>query len=252
MAHALEIKRLDLYLQFDRPLTDAELDRIRELIRDRSTDKPVAYLLGTWEFLSLTFSVDERVLVPRPETELLVERAIAHLEAGEDPVFVDVGTGSGCIAVALLHAVPGARGFATDIAAGALEVARGNAERHEVADRLTLLHGSLLEPLPAGLALDAVIANPPYIVRGDASVQVGVDAHEPHEALYVPGEDPLEVFRGIADAARSVLKPGGLLAMEVGAGHAAAGAAVLAELGYTAIETLQDLAGIERVVKAQL
>lgn len=247
MAHALGISRLDLYLQFDRPLAGPELDGVRELIRARATDKPVAYLLGEWEFRSLAFAVDERVLVPRPETELLVERAIAHLGGLDEPCFADVGTGSGCIAVSILHAVPAARGFATDTSADAIEVAAANAQRHGVAERLELLEGRGLEPLPAQ-ALDAVVSNPPYIVEGDTSVQAGVDAHEPHEALYVSGDDPLEVFREIAASARDRLRPGALLAMEVGYGVAQDAAAVLADLGYRDVETEKDLAGVDRVV----
>ncbi len=249
MAHALGISRLDLYLQFDRPLQGTELDTVRELIRERATDKPVAYLLGEWEFRSLSFQVDERVLVPRPETELLVERAIRHLEPLDAPVLADIGTGSGCIAVSVLHALPAARCVATDTSVGAVEVATANAERHGMSDRLRVLAGSLFGPVQEPL-LDAVLSNPPYIVRGDASVQAGVDAHEPHEALYVPGDDPLEVFRAIAEAGLERLRSGGLLAMEVGFGAADAAAALLGELGYADVETTQDLAGIDRVVSA--
>lgn len=254
MAHALGVKRLDLYLQFDRPLEAGELDAIRELIRRRGAHEPVAYLVGEREFYSLPFDVDPRVLVPRPETEHLVEVALPVLTEGEAPVFCDVGTGSGCVAVALLHGVPEARCLATDLSADALAVARINAERNEVADRLELFAGDLLEPLRAHGAwgqLDAVVSNPPYIVRGDPSVEVGVDQHEPADALYVPGDDPLALVRRIAEAAGEALAPGGLLAVEVGHESGADAASLLTELGYDAVALAQDLGGIDRIASGR-
>ncbi len=250
MAHALGLKRLDLYLQFDRPLGDDELDAIRKLVVARSERRPVAYLVGEREFFSLAFTVDERVLVPRPETEQLVELAVARLGSRADPVFADVGTGSGCIAVAVLHEVEDARALAIDVEAGALEVAASNAERHGVAERFEAHRGDLLEPLRATSAwgaLDAVLSNPPYIVRGDSGVEAGVLEHEPHQALFVPGDDPLELARRIATAALKALAPGGFVALEVGHESGALAGAMLEALGYRDVEVLEDLAGIERV-----
>jgi release factor glutamine methyltransferase len=251
MAHALGVKRLDLYLQFDRPLDAGELDRIRELVRGRGARTPVAYLLGEREFFSLVFAVDRRVLVPRPETELLVEVAREHLRACEAPLFCDVGTGSGCVAVALLHELPAARGLAVDLAPGALEVAGANAARHRVQARLALLEGDLLEPLRGGEAwgrLDAVLSNPPYVVRGDPALEEDVRAHEPEQALYVPGDDPLEPARRLAAQALEALAPGGLLALEIGFGSGAEARALLASLGYADVAVHPDLARVERVV----
>lgn len=263
MAHALGMQRLDLYLQFDRELTAAELDEIRALIRRRGDDEPVAYLVGEREFHSLPFQVDGRVLVPRPETEHLVQVALAALSdeamdedaiQNDEPVFCDVGTGSGCVAIALLSEMPGARALATDVSADALAVARANAEQNEVSERLELLPGDLLAPLqgrPEYGTLDAVVSNPPYIVRGDESVQAGVDAHEPAVALYVAGDDPLEIVRRLATEARPALAPGGLLAVEVGFGAAAEAARVFEEAGYEAVEITKDLGGIERIVSGR-
>jgi len=254
MAHALGVQRLDLYLQFDRPLEDAEVDSIRELVRRRGADEPVAYLVGEREFFSLPFLVDARVLVPRPETEQLVEVALAALREREAARFCDVGTGSGCVAVALLHELPAAQGLATDVSRDALAVAAVNAERNGVADRLVLLEGDLLAPLrgrPEWGALDAVLSNPPYIVRGDPSVQAGVAAHEPEAALYVSGDDPLEFVRALAAAAREALAPGGLLAVEVGHGTAGDARDVLVQCGYEDVAVTPDLAGIERVVSGR-
>lgn len=251
MAHALGVKRLDLYLQFDRPLDEAELAPLRELIERRSEHEPVAYLLGHKDFHSLPFAVDARVLVPRPETELLVELAVKRLGAAEgDEIRVaDVGVGSGCIIVSVLHALPDVTGVATDVSAGALEVAAANAVTHGVRERLTLLQGDALTPL-AGRegVLDAVLSNPPYIVRGDPEVAPDVAKHEPDAALYVAGDDPNELVVRIAAQALPLLRPGGFVAFEVGHTGAGDAAARLTELGYTKVEVSEDLAGIERIV----
>lgn len=253
MAHALGVQRLDLYLQFDRPLDESELDTIRELIRRRGAREPVAYLVGEREFYSLPFLVDARVLVPRPETEHLVEVAVAALGSAEAPLFCDVGTGSGCVLVAVAHELPQARGIGIDLDAGALEVARTNAEKNQVLERVEFLEGDLLGPLTGHAAsghLDAVLSNPPYIVRGDPSLEAGVRTHEPDLALYVPAQDALDFVRRLAEAAAQVLKPGGLLAIEVGQGGAPGAQEILAAHGYTDLSVKPDLAGIDRIVSA--
>lgn len=254
IAHALGVKRLDLYVQFDRPLQEDELARARALIQGRGGRVPVAYLIGAREFYSLPFRVDERVLVPRPETEHLVEAALEALEPLEAPVFADVGTGSGCIAVALLANHAGARAHALDVSAGALEVARANAEQNAVLDRVAFHQGDLLAPLagtPAWGTLDAVLSNPPYIRRDDPSVEPDVRQHEPAEALFVPGQDPLAFVRRIADAARTALRPGGFVAFEVGYGSGPEAVELLRALGYADARVIPDLAGIERIATAR-
>ena len=249
MAHALGVKRLDLYLQFDRPLEDSELEPLRALVQRRSEHEPVAYLLGHKDFFSLPFAVDPRVLIPRPETELLVELAVKRLEGAEAPRVADVGTGSGCIIVSVLHEVPESTGVATDLSGGALEVAATNAETHDVRERLTLLQGDALAPLAGREAvLDAVLSNPPYIVRGDPDVAPDVAKHEPELALYVSGEDPNEFVERIAREALPLLKPGGFVAFEVGHTGAQDASARLTALGYADVEITNDLAGIERIV----
>lgn len=251
LAHGLGLKRLDLYLQFDRPLAEAEVLRLRGLVQERGRGVPVAYLLGEREFWSLAFSVTPAVLVPRPETEHLVEAALAALAGRAQPVIADVGVGSGCVAVSVLHALPEARGHGLDLSSEALEVARGNARRHGVADRLALHVGDLLAPLRASAdwgRLDAVLANPPYIVKGDPSVEAGVAAHEPALALYVSGADPLEPATRIAEQAREALLPGGFLALEVGAGSAPEACRRLTKLGYADVRSMRDLSQIERIV----
>jgi len=249
MAHALGVKRLDLYLQFDRPLEDAELASVRALVSKRGDQEPAAYLLGHKDFYSLPFAVDARVLIPRPETELLVEHAVAALEGVDAPRVADVGTGSGCIVVSVLHALPEATGVATDVSGGALTVAAANAETHGVRDRLTLLQGDALAPLEGREGvLDAVLSNPPYIVRGDPSVASDVATHEPDVALYVSGEDPNELVERIAREALPLLKAEGFVAFEVGHESAQDARARLETLGYLDVTITPDLAGIERIV----
>ena len=250
----LGVRRLDLYLQFDRPMAADELSEIRALVKQRGEHVPVAYLLGTWGFHALDFAVDSRVLVPRPETEQLVDLAIEHLAPLDSPLFVDVGTGSGCIAISVLHAVPHARALATDVSRDALAVARENANTHGVQDRLHLLAGDLLAPITAKLGerrVDAVLSNPPYIVRGDPSLEEGVAKHEPESALYVDGDDPLALTRRLVHEAHEILAPGGLIAIELGAGSGEAAAPLLAEAGYGEVEVDPDLAGIPRVLRGR-
>ena len=254
LAHGLGIRKIDLYLQHDRPLEEPELERLRGLVRERARGVPVAYLTGEREFFSLSFRVTRETLVPRPETEGLVEAALAALERTLAPRVADVGTGSGCVIVALLNRLPTSTGVATDISAAALEVARGNAERHGVSSRISLLEGNLLDPLRGTAhwgALDAVLSNPPYIVRGDPTLQLHVATHEPAAALYVEGSDPLAPARAIAEAAQTALAPGGLLAIEVGAESGAAARALLAGLGYLDVVVRPDGAGIPRIVSGR-
>ena len=211
----------------------------------------MAYILGTREFYSLTFTVDERVLIPRPETEGLVELALKRLEGQEAPRFVDIGTGSGCVAVALAHEHPGATGVAIDLSSDALVVAHANAERHGVADRIRFVEGDGLAPLsePSNAAgYDAVLANPPYIAPGDDSVAPDVHEYEPHLALYVASGDALGLVERFAQEALRVLRPGGLLAMEVGFRDGAEAVERLGALGYSEVAIEDDLAGIPRIV----
>ncbi len=252
IAHGLKLRRLDLYLQFDRPLAEEELARLRDAVRERGRGVPVAYLTGEKEFFSLPFSVTRDVLVPRPETEGLVEAALAFLSPLPEPRFVDVGTGSGCVAVALLHRLPVARAVGTDVSAAALAVARGNAVRHAVDARFDAREGSLLAPCARDEAFgsyDAVVSNPPYIVRGDPSVAKAVAEHEPAAALFVEGRDPLVLAAALAREALAALREGGLLAIEVGHTEGAAARAMLEGLGYLDVAVLPDLGGVPRIAR---
>lgn len=193
LAHQLHADRVSLYLHFDKPLTEAEVSGYRELVRRRAGHEPVQYITGRREFWSLDFKVDRRVLIPRPETELLVETALEKIKAGAhlrdaSPVVLDLGTGAGPIAVALAKEVPHARIVATDISAEALRVARENARKHGVSDRLAFLCGDLWDALGAGEGkgppFDVIVTNPPYVASEDFSnLPPEVRLFEPRQAL---------------------------------------------------------------------
>ncbi len=256
LAKALGMDRLGLYLEFDRPLTEEEKEGFRKLLRERAGGVPSAYLVGEKEFHSLSFHVDPRVLIPRPETETLLEAALEVTEeSGDEGTFADVGTGSGCLAVSFLRERPGWKGFATDISGPALEVARANAERHGVTQRLRLLHGDLLEPLrrEAGEgSLDLVLSNPPYVEEGDPGLDPGVARFEPALALF-PGKGGVEeLWRRLLEQGRFFLRPGGWLLLECGPGQAEGlGRAFRVDPSWGDPRTWEDLAGRPRAVGAQ-
>jgi len=225
----------------------AEFER---LVAEREKRIPLAYLRGTQDFYGLTFRVSPAVLIPRPETELLVEFALSVLSIHDAPIIADVGTGSGCIPIALLANCPAARGVAFDISPEALAVASENARANGVAARLRFVQGDLLTG--AGYGFDVVISNPPYISSNEiATLQPEVRDYEPRLALD-GGGDGLTAFRRIITDAKRVLKPNGWLAMEAAQGQTATVAQLLQEAGYSNVETRPDLAGIERIAIGRL
>ena len=244
LAHALRASRTDLYAD-DRELDDAELEVFRALVRRRASREPLAYILGEWGFRRLNLAVDSRVLIPRPETEVVVERCLARLEGVEAPRVLDVGTGSGAIALAVADEHPGARVTGTDTSEEALAVARENLRRTHVDGRVELVHGDLFAGL--GGPFDLVVSNPPYVPAAELdSLQPEIRRHEPRDAVIGEG-----VATAIAHGARDVLRPGGWLVLECGDGQAATLAAELAALGYEDVLTTPDLAGRERVVEGR-
>jgi release factor glutamine methyltransferase len=245
VAHVLALPRVQLYVQFDRPLSATELSDIRTRIKRRQAGESVAYLVGKKEFWGLDFAVDARVLVPRPETETLVEEARARLEGLEAPRIADVGTGSGALAVTLAKLRPDAMVFASDVSAGALEVARGNAARLGAA--VTFLEGDLAVPLAAHAPFALMVANLPYIASADLAALPAEVRAEPALALD-GGTDGLRLVSRLVEAAPALLAPEGVLALEIGAGQAAATAGLLTASGFVDLRTRPDLAGIERVV----
>jgi release factor glutamine methyltransferase len=244
LAHSLGRRRIELYTDFDRPLSSEELDAYRELVARRARHEPVAYILGEWGFRRLTLKVDRRALIPRPETEIVVERALAHLRGLDAPVVLDVGTGTGAIALAIADEHPGARVTAIDVSADALDLAGENAARTGLA--VELLEHDAAGGLPGG-PYDLVVSNPPYVERAElTTLMPDVRDFEPHVALV--GDRMPEV---VARAALDVLRRGGHLVLEIGDGQALATAAVLAALGYGQVVTTSDLAGRDRVVEGR-
>ncbi len=245
LSRGLGLARLDLYLEHDRTLTEAELDRCRSLVERRGRREPLAYVLGDWGFRRLTLRCDSRALVPRPETEVLVERALALLEGVERPDVLDVGTGTGAVALSLADERPDARVTALDISPEALSLARENAEATRL--ELTLLEGDFRAGLPGG-PYDLVVSNPPYVKPDEIeTLEPEVREWEPREAL-LSEDGPAEVARVAAPA----LKPGGALAVEVGDGQARAVAAALQELGYQDVTITVDLNERERIVDGRI
>ena len=249
LSHILGRERIYLYVHFDEPLEPAELARYREAIKQRVQRVPVAYIIGEKEFMGLTFKVTEDTLVPRPDTEILVQAAIERLRArGDAPRFADIGTGTGAICLSVLHFLPKAQADTVDISPAARAVAEENAAALGASDRITFHTGDLLAPL-AGQCYDALLSNPPYIPDGDiAALAPEVRLKEPHTAL-AGGKDGLDFYRRLTADAPALLKDGGFLAVEVGI-HQAAPVAALAVPSFSRTEILKDYAGIERVVIA--
>lgn len=244
LADTLKVDRVGLYLRYDQPLQSAELSEFRAKVARRARHEPLAYILGEVEFWSLKFAVAPAVLIPRADTEVLVEEALARGE-GEARV-LDVGTGSGAIAVALAVERPAWQVTALDVSRDALEVAQANAARHEVAGRLRILHGDLAH-LPAE-KFDLIVANPPYIPSDELqTLMPDVRDYEPQLALD-GGPDGLLAYRALSAQAPRCLHPGGWLLVEIGQGQEQAVTRLFAQAGLRDIGTRADYAGIVRVV----
>jgi release factor glutamine methyltransferase len=243
LSHALGLSRLELYTQHDRPLTEAERTAARALVERRGRREPLAYVLGEWGFRRLTLKTDARALVPRPETEIVVERALALVADVEAPRVVDVGTGSGAIALAIADERSDARVVATDVSPEALALARENAERCGLS--VDLRQASLLDGVEG--PLDLVVSNPPYVDASELDVlQPEVRDWEPRVATIADGQT-----EALVRAAATVLAPRGVLVLEVHEGHAAEVAALLEAAGYVEVAVTPDLAGRERVVEGR-
>lgn len=243
LCSALALDRVGLYVNFDRPLTAAELTGIRSLVARRARREPLQYILGSQEFYGLEFEVAPGVLIPRHDTEVLVREAVER--AGTGAEILDIGVGSGCIAVALAKAIPEAAVSGVDPSAEALALAERNAQRHGVS--LTLISGSLFEPF-SGRLFDLIVSNPPYIPTPDlAGLQPEVRDYEPRGALD-GGVDGLDFYRRIIPGALDHLKPGGWLLLEMGIGQAGDLLAMFdATGGFAELFTAKDHGGIDRV-----
>lgn len=221
----------------------------RALIDRRLAGEPIQYILGVTEFYGLPIRVNPAVLIPRPETEHLVEEALKRAANFAHPRVVDIGTGSGCIAVALARHLPQAAITAIDISANALALARENANLNAVSDRIRFLEGDLMTPV-AGETFDIIVSNPPYVPATDLpTLPVEVRDHEPALALFA-GDDGLDIYRRLIPAAHAALVPGGWLVLEIGYGQSTDVTALLAAAGFQSIEVHPDLQGIPRVICA--
>jgi release factor glutamine methyltransferase len=252
LAHALACKRIELYTRHDEVVTDEGRERFKALIRQRIEGCPVAYLVGRKEFYSLELEVSRAVLIPRPDTETVVDECLKLAKEMAEPAVLDVGTGSGCLAVAVAKYCKQARVTAVDVSGEALQVAARNAAKHGVAERIRFLQGDLFAPLATDERFDFVLSNPPYIPRDDiAGLAAGVRDFEPHVALD-GGQSGLEVLGRLVAGARERLKPGGYLIVEIGAPQEEpARKEILSRDGFDLAKTVLDSAGHPRVLRAR-
>ncbi len=262
LAKALGCRRIELYTRFGEVPADAPRTAFRELVKAAASHRPIAYLIGRKEFYSLDFLVTPDVLIPRPETELLVEHALAWCSdhPRDSYALLEIGTGSGCVVVAIARRNEAVRAVATDISATALEVARQNAERHGVSDRVRFVEADMLDlsgSSDAGFAADCrfdiIVSNPPYVAEHEReTLPKNVREYEPEIALFC-GADGLDAYRRIADGVRDCLKPGGTLLLEIGEGQTEAVMALFTEsAGLEFFRCHKDLAGTDRALQFTL
>ena len=251
LRHVLNCSRMDIYLNYERPLNADELAAFKTLLINRAKGIPVQYVLGYTEFMGHTFTVSPAVLIPRPETELLVEKALyllKQIQSQEIPV-LDVGTGSGCIAISIAIGCERCRVTALDVSPAALRVAKENAESNRVTDRINFIEMDILNHSPENKSFDMIVSNPPY-VAGDywKNLSELVKSNEPSLALY-PGEDELIFYRKLANIARTHLVKNGYLITEIGGTYQQAGVCrIFTDKGFKIVETIKDYSGQDRIV----
>jgi release factor glutamine methyltransferase len=246
LAHVLKVGRVRLYVDLDRPLEKEELATFKALIARRTAGEPTQYLTGVREFYNRPFKVDPRVLIPRPETELLVEAALHALPKDAPSRALDLCTGSGCIAISLAAERPQAEVLAVDLSPDACALARENAEALGVAARVQVLEGDLYAPLPPDARFDLVVSNPPYVGTAEITTLSAEVRREPRMALD-GGADGLALVRRVFAGARRVLRPGGLLALEMGETQGPQLLALLTAAGFAAPRVVRDLEQRERM-----
>lgn len=254
LAHARQCQRIRLYTDLDVELSTAERGRMREYVHRRAGHEPLAYITGTREFYGRTFHVGPGVLVPRPETETLIDVCLEYLPQDIASSVCEVGFGSGCISVTLARQRPQLKLVATDISDAAHQFARQNCERHSVSDRICLESGSVFEPLKPEQhgSFSGIVSNPPYI-RADEMAELPPDVakHEPHEAL-LGGADGLDIVRTLITESNRWLQPGGWMALEVDPGQCDAVHQLMNDSGFDNVKVRQDVFGADRVVHGRL
>ncbi len=255
LAHILNKDRLYILVNKDKILTEEEYTEYNKMIEKRLLGVPVQYIVKNQEFMGLDFYIDEGVLIPRPDTEILIEKVLSHIDENEEYTIIDIGTGSGAITVSLAKYINYSKIYSVDISDTAIGIAKRNAKTHDVLDKIEFLKGSLFDPLENRNIkgnIDIIVSNPPYIpTKNIENLQIEVSKHEPKIALD-GGEDGLFFYRKIIEYSKEYLKKGGLIALEVGHDQAKSVADIIKNhKAYKNIETTKDLAGIERVVSAK-
>jgi release factor glutamine methyltransferase len=249
LLHTLGITRAQFHADPDRALAPVDRDAYEAAIKRRLANEPIQYIIGEQEFYGLALHVSPAVLIPRPETEHLVEAVLAELNPAAPLQILDIGTGSGAVAIALAYHLPAARITAVDLSPAALEVAASNAARHHLAHRIRFLKSDLLDALPPGETFDAIVSNPPYVSIDDReTLHRQVRDYEPSAALFA-GRDGLDIYRRLIPQSQAALKPNGLLALEIGHDQRDAIAGLLS--GWEALRFVDDLQQIPRVAFAR-
>jgi release factor glutamine methyltransferase len=252
LAHLLRLPRLQLYLSFERVLTKAELDALRALVQRRGQREPLQYIVGSTSFCGLEIALNRHVLIPRPETELLAERAWTFLQKADgEPSALEIGTGSGCLAIAVAHHAPKAKICATDISGPALELASRNAETHQVAGRVAFHQGDLFSATPMDARYDLILSNPPYIPTARIeTLETEVRDHEPRSALD-GGTDGQDFYRRIAAEAGAWLRPAGCIMLELDDEGAQATREIFQQEKWNIESVEKDYRGQERILIAR-
>ncbi|MBF0296627.1 MAG: peptide chain release factor N(5)-glutamine methyltransferase [Magnetococcales bacterium] len=250
LAEVLHLRRIDLFLDPHRPLSAAELAAFKAVIKRRAAREPVAFILGRREFWGMEFRVGPDTLIPRPETELLVEAALARFPDRSSPLTIlEMCVGSGAVVCALLKEFPNATAVGTDLSAGALVLARANVEKHGFAERIALLEGDLDAPLAPEASFDLMVVNPPYVTTQELDGEVAPEVREWEPRLALDGgADGLRVVERVPPCAVRRLRPGGLLLMEIGSQQGEAAGELLARGGLVNVEILIDFNKLDRVV----
>ncbi len=254
LAGVLGCKRLDLYLKFDQPLSEKEKSVYREYIVRRGKREPLQYILGEVEFFGLKLKVNESVLIPRPETELLIEYILGNTDKESNSRVLDIGSGSGNISIALAKNLPNARIFGIDISLGAIEIAKQNAILNDVTNNVNFIQADVLNELPTEIKIkyDLIVSNPPYVSRNEfETLQPEIKEYEPNIAV-TDYDDGLKFYRRISEIANELLKENGKIYFELAEGQSEDVRKILEKYKFKNIEIKRDFSGIDRIISGEL